>query len=169
MRSVAVFAAAGAIAVVVQTTLLHHLRFLPAAPDLTLVLAVYLGLHQHSAAGALGAFLLGYLLDTFSGTAPGLYCLTMTLAYGVVYLLSRRLWMENPVSNVAAVALGEALKVVVVLVYFAVAARGVVGWLGLLRTLGLEALLALLLTPLVFAALDGQLAKVRQARSREVD
>ena len=36
-------------------------------PDLVLVLCVYLGLHEHSIAGALGAFLLGYFLDSFSG------------------------------------------------------------------------------------------------------
>lgn len=169
MRSLATFAVAAAVAVVVQTMLPHRLPFLPAAPDLMLVLTVYLGLHVHSAGGALGAFLLGYLLDTFSGAAPGLYCLTFTLVFGVVYLLSKRLWMENPASNVAAVGLGEGLKIAVVVLFFAVAAGGPVRWLGVLERLGLEAALALAFTPLVFSALDAQLRGGRQARAHEAE
>jgi rod shape-determining protein MreD len=124
VRRVVLLVLAAAIAVTVQTTLAHRIPFLPGGPDLILVLAVYLGLHFHSAGGALGAFLLGYLLDTASGVAPGLFCLTMTLVFGVVYLLSQRLWMENPVSNVAAVALGEAIKITVVTLFFAMSGQG---------------------------------------------
>jgi rod shape-determining protein MreD len=153
MRALLIFAVAGVVAVVVQTTLVQRLGFLPAAPDLIVVLCVYLGLHYHSAAGALGAFLLGYLLDTFSGAVPGLYCLTMTLVFGMVYLLSKRLWMENPMSNVAAVALGSAVKIVTVVLYFAVASPRAVDWWFVLRTLSVEALLALIVAPAVFAAL----------------
>mgnify|MGYP000846276866 CR=1 FL=1 len=167
MRSVATFAIAGAIAVVVQTTLLHHLRFLPAAPDLILILTVYLGLHYHSAGGALGAFLLGYLLDSFAGPAPGLYCLAMTVVFGVIYQLSKQLWMENPVSNMAAVALGSSLKILTVVAYFALVSRATVSWVVLLRTLVLEAVFALVCAPFVFSALDGQLRELRKARSRE--
>ncbi|HZR80851.1 MAG TPA: rod shape-determining protein MreD [Candidatus Binatia bacterium] len=169
MRTVVVFAIAGALGAAIQTALPHRIPFLPAAPDLILVLVVYLGLHFHSAGGALGAFLLGYLLDTSAGIAPGLSCLTMTLVFGVVYLLSRRLWMENPVSNVAAVALGEGLKVVTVLLFFAVGVPGGVPWLSLARTLGFEALFAVLLTPFIFSALDAQLGRPRAARAREAD
>jgi rod shape-determining protein MreD len=154
MRPLLIFAVAGVLAVVVQTTLVQRLGFLPAAPDLILVLTVYLGLHYHSASGAVGAFLLGYLLDTFSGAVPGLYCLTMTLVFGVVYLVSKRLWMENPMSNIAAVALGSAVKIVTVALYFAVASARTVSWLVVLRTLGIEALLALVCAPAVFSALD---------------
>jgi len=41
--------------------------------DLVLVLAVYLGVRHHGAGGAFGAFLLGYFLDTFSGTLLGVH------------------------------------------------------------------------------------------------
>lgn len=153
MRPLLVFAVAGIVAVVVQTSLVQRLGFLPAAPDLIVVLCVYLGLHYHSAGGAIGAFLLGYLLDTFSGAVPGLYCLTMTLVFGMVYLLSKRLWMENPMSNVAAVALGSAVKIVTVVLYFAVVSPRAVDWWIVLRTLTVEALLALICAPAVFAAL----------------
>jgi rod shape-determining protein MreD len=163
------FAIAAAIAAVIQTALPHRVPFLPAAPDLILVLAVYLGLHFHSAWGAIGAFLIGYLLDASAGIAPGLSCLTMTLVFGVVYLLSKRLWMENPVSNVAAVALGEGIKIAIALAYFAFVVQGDVRWLQALRTLAFEALFALVCTPFVFSALDAQLGRPRAARSREAD
>jgi rod shape-determining protein MreD len=164
MRSLLIFAVAGVVAVVVQTTLVQRL---PAAPDLIVTLCVYLGLHYHSAAGALGAFLLGYLLDTFSGAVPGLYCLTMTLLFGMVYLVSKRLWMENPMSNIAAVALGSAVKIVTVVLYFAVGSTRTVNWWFVLRTLTLEALLALVCAPAVFAALDSYLPRSARQHAAE--
>lgn len=167
MRSALIFAAAGVLAVVIQTTLVQRLGFLPAAPDLIVVLCVYLGLHYHTAAGALGAFLLGYLLDTFSGAVPGLYSLTMTLVFGVIYLVSKRLWMENPMSNVAAVALGSAVKIVTVVLYFTVASARSVSWLVVLRTLTVEALLALVCAPAVFSLLGAYLPA--QTRSHAAD
>jgi rod shape-determining protein MreD len=167
MRSLLVFAVAGVLAVVVQTTLVQRLPFLPAAPDLIVILCVYLGLHYHSAGGAVGAFLLGYLLDTFSGAVPGLYSLTMTLVFGMVYLLSKRLWMENPMSNIAAVALGSAVKIVTVVLYFAVAATRSVSWWVVVRTLTVEALLALVCAPAVFAVLDGYLPRTARTHAAE--
>jgi len=157
MRPVLVFALSGAFAVVIQTTLLRHLPIIPVTPDLILILCVFLGLHFHSAGGALGAFLLGYLLDTFAGTTPGLYCLAMTLVFSVVYLVSKRLWMENPVSNIAAVVLGSAVKVVTVLAFFALAAGAKADWLRLARVLSIEAVLSAACTPLVFSALRASL------------
>lgn len=157
MRAFLIFAVAGALSVVLQTTVLEQVRFLPAAPDLIVVLCVYLGLHYHSVGGAIGAFLLGYLLDTFSGSPPGLYALAMTLVFALVYLVSKRLWVENPMTSIAAVALGCGVKIATVVTYFGLAAPANVGWLSLLRTLFFEALFALVLAPFVFSALDGNL------------
>ena len=167
MRPLLIFAVAGIFAVVVQTTLVQRLGFLPAAPDLIVTRCVYLGLHYHSAGGAVGAFLLGCLLDTFSGAVPGLYCLTMTLVFGMVYLVSKRLWMENPMSNIAAVALGSAVKIDTVVLYFAVVATRTVNWWFVLRTLTLEALLALVCAPAVFPALDSHLPRSTRPHAAE--
>jgi len=164
MRALLIFIAAGALAVVLQTTLLERVAFLPAAPDLIVVLCVYLGLHYHTVAGATGAFLLGYLLDTFSGSPPGLYALAMTLVFALVYLVSKRLWVENPVTSIAAVALGCLVKIATVVAYFALAAPSNVGWLSLVRTLLFETLFALFLSPFIFSALDGNLRAARQAK-----
>ncbi len=91
----------------------------------------------------------------------------MTLVFGMVYLVSKRLWMENPMSNIAAVALGSAVKIVTVVLYFAIVATRSVNWWFVLRTLMLEALLALLCAPAVFAALDSYLPRSARQHAAE--
>src|SRR5262249_611161 len=65
------------------------------APNLVLVLVVYLGVHQFGAWGALGAFTLGYFLDTFSGTLLGLHAFAFTALYLAVHYVGRLLWTEG--------------------------------------------------------------------------
>lgn len=164
MRSILIMALAGIFSVVVQTTLAGRLGFLPVAPNLILVLVVYLGLRIPTPAGAIGAFLLGYLLDTFSGSIPGLHCFTMTLVFAMVYLVSGRLWMQNPITSFAIMVLASILEVTTVASYFAL--EGTLGTnLGaLLRTLSGEALLALLVSPLIFSILDAYVPPIRQRK-----
>ena len=88
MRAALILALCGILAVVTQTTLLGRLAILPAPPNLILILTVYIGLRLPNSWGAVGAFLLGYLLDTFSGSVPGLHCFTMTLVFAMVYFVS---------------------------------------------------------------------------------
>ena len=68
MRSAAALVVAAVAAMLLQTTIFPSLPGLPVVPDLILVLAVYLGVAHQTIGGAAGAFLLGYFLDTFSGT-----------------------------------------------------------------------------------------------------
>src|SRR5262249_59005932 len=64
------------------------------APNLLLLLVVYLGVHRFGAPGAIGAFLLGYFLDTFSGTLLGLHAFAFTAVYLGVHQIARVLWTE---------------------------------------------------------------------------
>jgi len=124
-----------------------------AAPDLLLIMCVYLGLHQHSVGGAVGAFLLGYLQDTFSGSVIGLNAFGMCLVFTVVYLTSRRLWVDNTISKFVVVFLASVLKTVAILVLAAVF-MSVDGWRqAVLGYLLIEAVLAAMLSPAVFAIL----------------
>jgi rod shape-determining protein MreD len=122
-------------------------------PDLVLILCVYLGLYQHDVGGVSGAFLLGYLLDSFSGSLVGLNAFAMTTVYLVVYLMSRRLWMDNALSAVAMVFLGIFLKgiaiTVVLAAYLSIHRVSLQAGQALLA----EAVLAAALTPGVFAVL----------------
>jgi rod shape-determining protein MreD len=153
LRAAGVYACGGVLALLLQTTVLHTLSGGRAIPDLVLILCVYLGLYQHSVGGAAGAFVLGYLLDSFSGSVVGLNALAMTSVYVVVYLMSRRLWMDNVLSAIAMVFLATFLKGAVIL-------GALSTYLGIDRislqaaeTLFAEALLAAALAPAVFAAL----------------
>lgn len=95
MRSALAIVVAAVLAMVLQTAVFPTLFPRLPTPNLILVLVVYLGLHRHGVGGAVGAFLLGYFLDTFSGTLLGLNAFAMTVVYLTVYLVARTLWTEG--------------------------------------------------------------------------
>jgi rod shape-determining protein MreD len=153
IRAAGIYFLTGTFALVLQTNVFQGLTGGRIIPDLVLILCVYLGLHEHNIGGATGAFLLGYLLDSFSGNLVGLHAFAMTTVYLMVYLVSRRLWMDNMVSGVAMVFLGSLLKGVAIVValaaYLSVDRMSV----GVAQTLFAEALLAAALTPVLFGML----------------
>ncbi|MEO6026295.1 MAG: rod shape-determining protein MreD [Candidatus Binatia bacterium] len=153
LRATAVYIVTGLLVLLLQTTLLHGLSGGRIIPDLVLILCVFLGLHEHNIGGATGAFLLGYLLDSFSGSLVGLHAFAMTTVYLVVYLVSRRLWMDNTLSGVAMVFLGSLLKGVAIVVALAAYLSIDRMSFGVAQTLFAEALLAGALTPIVFGTL----------------
>jgi rod shape-determining protein MreD len=150
VRAAAIYALTGSLALLLQTTVLHTLTGDRIIPDLALILCVFLGLHEHSVAGATGAFLLGYLLDSFSGSLVGLNAFAMTTVYTLVYLVSRRLWMDNAVSSIAMVFLGTLVKGIAILSALAAYLTIERVSLGAVQVLLAEALLAAALTPLMF-------------------
>jgi len=112
VRASFVLALTAMLAMLLQTTVFPALPWLPDAfaPDLILVLAVYLGLRHRTASGALGAFLLGYFLDTFSGTVPGTNACALTVVFTMTYLLARNLWVEGGVTVVVVVLLAGCVR-----------------------------------------------------------
>jgi len=153
VRAAGIYVLISMIALLLQTTVLHGLTGGRIIPDLILILCVYLGLHEHNIGGATGAFLLGYLLDSFSGSLVGLHAFAMTSVYLVVYLVSRRLWMDNTLSGVAMVFLGSLLKGVAIVLALAAYLSIDRMSFGVAQTLFAEALLAAALTPVVFGGL----------------
>jgi rod shape-determining protein MreD len=140
-------------ALLLQTTLLPLAAIGRATPDLLLIMCVYLGLHQHTVGGAVGAFFLGYLQDTFSGSVVGLNAFGMCLVFTLVYLTSRRLWVDNAISKVVVVFLASLLKTLAVFALVAVfmSMEGLSN--SVLRYLFGEAVLAAVLSPAIFAVL----------------
>lgn len=153
MRATALFATIAVVALLLQTTVLPLAAVGRATPDLLLIICVYLGLHQHSVAGAVGAFFLGYLQDTFSGSVVGLNAFGMCLVFTVVYLTSRRLWVDNAISKIVVVFLASLVKTMAILtlVAFFMSVEGL--WQTILGYLLIEAGLAAVLSPAVFAVL----------------
>jgi rod shape-determining protein MreD len=142
-------------AVLLQTTLFHALPFGFLLPDLVLVLCVYLALHEHSVAGTLGAFLLGYFVDSFSGNVLGVHAFAMSLVFVIVYLVARQLWMDNVVANVALVFAASLLKALAIALLLEFYLSAEYPWGNLVSTAWVEAGVAALLSPFVFSMLDG--------------
>ena len=141
-------------ALVLQTAVLPRVAIGRVSPDLLLIICVYLGLHRHSVGGALGAFTLGYLQDTFSGTVAGLNAFGMCLVFTTVYLTSRRLWVDNTVSKLVVVFLASVLKTAAVLVLIAIFLATEWNWRALLGYLLGDAVLTAACSPAVFALLS---------------
>ena len=144
---------AGLLGLLLQTTVFHSLP-VGLIPDFVLILCVYLGLHQHNVGGTAVAFLLGYFADNFSGNAVGLHAFAMSLVFVLVYLMSRRLWMDHWLANIAVVFVASLLKTFTVAVLLAFYLSVDYPWSRLATHLWFDAFVAALFTPLVFVLLE---------------
>ena len=97
------------------------------------MLAVYLGLRHHGVGGVIGAFLLGYVLDTFSGTLLGVHAAACTAAYVVAYLIARTLWTEDGLPAMMVVFLAALVNTIVAHGVVVLVDRAWPGWLVVLR------------------------------------
>lgn len=155
MRKAVAIAVSGVVAMLLQTTVFPLLVPAGLAPNLLLILVVYLGVHQLGAPGALGAFTLGYFLDTFSGTVLGVHAFAFTAVYLGVHYVARVLWMEGGLPAVAITFAAACADALLVLTLTALAgAGGGVGWRHGLRFGILEAAVAAAMTPLVFSVVS---------------
>ena len=151
MRSAALILTFGTCAVALQGSLLRYAALGSAVPDLVLALTLYLGLHYQRVGGVVGAFLLGYLLDAFSGAPLGENAFAMTVVFLFAYLLSRRVWIEGSVPIVLLVLAAAVLKTVVVTLLAASFAAGLPA--RSIRADLLGGALAAILSPPLFGAL----------------
>ena len=153
MRAVSLIALTTFAALLIQTTIVPLLPFGAAMPDLLLVVCVYLGLYFHSPAGAIGAFAIGYVQDSFSGSLLGLNAFAMTAVFVAVYLASRRLWVTNTLSKIVLVFLASLLKTFALLAILGIflSLEGI--WRTAVTYVFIEAVLAAAIGPLMFALL----------------
>lgn len=151
MRSALALAVAALLAMLMQTTVLAVVPRLPVVPDLLLVLTVYLGLHHHGLGGVVGAFLLGYLLDSYSGTVLGMNAFAMTAAYAAVHLVARTVWTEGWPSTVVVVLVAAAVQQAALLVAATLVEDPAPVWQHVWRYGVWEALAAAAVAPAVFA------------------
>ena len=136
--------------VLLQSTFLH---FFPFFPDLILVLCVYWGLHHPTVGAVLASFMLGYSVDVVSSPLLGINAFAMSLVFLAVYLSSRSIWLHNPLVSAIVVLLASLVKgaaLVLVSVIF-LSTEGF--WIGAVKYIMVEALIAALLAPIVFSLL----------------
>lgn len=136
--------------VLLQTTFLH---FFPLVPDLILVLCVYWGLHHPTVGAVLAAFVLGYSVDVVSSPILGINAFAMSLVFLAVYLSSRSIWLHNHLVSAVVVLLASMVKGVALVLVSAIFLSTEGFWMGALRYILLEALVAALLAPFAFALL----------------
>jgi rod shape-determining protein MreD len=155
VRRTLAIAIAGIASMLLQTTVFPVLLPASLAPNLLLVLVVYLGVHQFGAPGAIGAFLLGYFLDTFSGTLLGLHAFAFTAVYLGVHQIARVLWTDAGLPAVLIVFVAAcAYAFLVFAITSLAAAAGRAAWSLGLRHAVLDAVVAAAVTPLVFGFLS---------------
>jgi rod shape-determining protein MreD len=97
----------GLTALFLQTTVFSHL---PVKPDLVLIIAVCLGLFHPPIGGVLLAFLLGCLMDVFSGSTLGFFALTKTLVFFVAYSTRDRLYFDSPLAKAGLVSIAALIE-----------------------------------------------------------
>jgi rod shape-determining protein MreD len=85
----------GILILTLQTTLLAALPVQRVRPDLLLILTLYLGLSCPPVLGGVLAFLMGYLVDLFSGNTFGLYTLSRPLLFYAVHFFRNRFYLEG--------------------------------------------------------------------------
>ena len=151
MRSFAALAATAIVAMVLQTTVFPSIPALPVAPNLMMVLAVYLGVFHRNMGGAVGAFLLGYFLDAFSGVRLGVNAFAFTLVFAGVQLVARSIWVQGSLPVIVIVFVAGCVRGVVMLAILALAG-GTPLWQHVVWYTVVESMAAALTAPAVFAA-----------------
>jgi rod shape-determining protein MreD len=140
----------GIVLLLLQSTFLHLLPLGPIVPDLILVLCVYWGLYHPSVGAVLGSFMLGYSVDVVSSKILGVNAFAMSLVFLIVYLSSRSIWLHHPVVSSLVVLLASLVKGAALVLVSAIFLSVDGFWLGALRYILLEALVAAILAPFVF-------------------
>jgi rod shape-determining protein MreD len=153
MRLSLLFFVTGILLVLLQTTFVHLLPLGPIVPDLILVLCVYWGLYHPTVGAVIGSFALGYSVDVVSSPILGLNAFAMSLVFLAVYLSSRNIWIQNPMVSAVVVFFASLVKGVALILVWLVFLDTEGLWFGALKYILLEASVAAVLAPFLFAFL----------------
>lgn len=140
----------GLLMVLLQTTFLH---LFPVVPDLILILCVYWGLHHPTVGAVLGLFVLGYSVDIVSSPILGLNAFAISVVFLAVYLSARSIWLNSPLASAFVVLIAALVKGAALVFAWAIFLSTDRFWVGALRYILMEALIAALIAPLIFALL----------------
>jgi rod shape-determining protein MreD len=150
MKLTLLFMGIGIVLLLLQMTLLHLLPLGPIVPDLILVLCVYWGLYYPSVGAVLGSFMLGYSVDVASSRLLGINAFAMSLVFLTVYLSSRSIWLHHPMVSAVVVLVASLVKGAALVLVSAVFLSVDGFWLGAIRYILMEALIAAVIAPVMF-------------------
>jgi len=152
----------GLLMVLLQTTFFH---LFPVVPDLVLILCVYWGLHHPTVGAVLGSFALGYSVDIVSSPILGLNAFAMSVVFLTVYLGSKSIWLHSYVASSLVVLLAALVKGAALVLVWAVFLSTEGFWAGAVRYILMEAVVAAVIAPLVFALLQRWQRQLEDSRS----
>jgi rod shape-determining protein MreD len=153
MRLFFLYFVVGIFLILLQSTFLHLLPFGPVVPDLVLVLCVYLGLNHPTVGAAVGSFVLGYSIDVLSSRLLGINAFAMTLVFLAVYFSSRTIWLHHPVVSSLIVLFAAVVKGLALVLLWTIFLSVDGFWVGAVKYILMEALVAAALAPFVFSLL----------------
>jgi len=149
MRLFLLYFLIGLFLILLQSTFFSLLPLGPIVPDLILVLCVYLGLHHPTVGAALGSFVLGYSVDVVSSRLLGFNAFAMTLVFLAVYFSSRSIWLHHPVVSSLIVLCAAVVKGVAMVLVWVIFLSMEGFWLGAVKYIVMEALVAAALAPVL--------------------
>ncbi len=129
--------------IVLQTAVLPHFLGMQLRPDLLLILVLYSSLSNTSGSGAFYAWILGCLLDVFSGTTLGLYGIVMLIIFCASAGVGRQFNRENKITMVVATIIGTIAQVALLVFMLLCFASTPQSWLPIVKQLPLQLLLNL--------------------------
>jgi rod shape-determining protein MreD len=153
MKTGALLLLIGILLLTFQATLLSYPFIQRIRPDLVLVFILFLGLFYTPVWGGIIAFLLGFLMDLYSGNGLGLHTLSRPLIFYLTLFLRGRLYLEGFSSQFFFVFLFAVFEAFLVLVLLKILSPNPISALyPLLFTLFLpRSFLTALLGPVLFS------------------
>lgn len=136
-----------------QTTILNHFPLVLAKPDLTIIMVAYLGVFQSPVRGLFLAFTLGCLMDTLSGSIPGLYGLLRIGSFILTRLAHRNFYLTSVFSHIVLTILLNLVDGVLLLLIFYILGSVENLWPFLLKFLPLQCLVTGAISPVIFPVL----------------
>ncbi len=118
MKRILLLLLLGILLLTVQTTLLRSVPIQRVRPDFMLIFTLFLAFSVSPLPGGILAFLMGYLVDLFSGNTFGLYTFSRPLLFYVAYLFKSKFYVEGFSSQFIFVFLTACLEGVFVLILF---------------------------------------------------
>lgn len=151
-RRLIVVLAIGLLALFIQGTLIKSIA--PTSmlvPNLNLIIVAFLAFREPSVFGAILSFLLGIQFDFSSGVLVGPWSAAFVAAFGLLSMVSQRVFVESPpavvFSVLVAVLVANLIRILIILQF------SEVGLAGFTWALFGEGILTALLAPLLFKAL----------------
>lgn len=136
---------------VLQTTLAQVFPWEYFIPNLSLVVVVYLGLRQPLGQGAIVAFAIGYMIDTFSGASIGLHTFSAVATFLTSRLVFHQLFVQGKLFEILVAFMMTCFDGVTALLIRAVFDQSMDGLLMDVKIVVSRAVTTALCAPLVFA------------------